>query len=508
MNSSLSGPVALCGNLDRSVVIAFLPSVRIVPWSPKIVCLITDGVMDETKWKIQQARSLNIPIHPFRPQIPSGQLWVDKYAPLKAQDIIGNDSGCKTLYDWLVSWTNGTPVERAALITGPPGIGKTTAAHLLAKHLKYTVIETNASCVRNAAAIRDTFAEAMGSRHVGKQRVLVMDEVDGMSSGDRGGIAALAQLLKTCTFPVICIANERGTPRLRPLVAVCLEIKFARPQKTTIAKALMDGVVKGEKLSVKKADLEDLCERNGNDIRQILNFLQMRCGSAKDELLRMDAWSATGRLFSLGGTIVSRTEYCWVDHSMIPLMVAEGYLGAAAKSKGTDQDKLDRCVAAADWLGSYDMLDRRIHRSQAWGLLPSAMTAVAAAASAAGGPAPFQIFPSLLGKMSKRNKHRRMYSELPGNTIYDSIGLYRTRLYSLKNADVICAELQALGLDRDAMFETLPATVFTGDELLIETKLKSEVTRKWKKLVGSETKREMVVDEDGDYDSDSSVEYE
>jgi len=513
MNSSLSGTVALCGNIDSASVIHFFPSVRIVPWASNIVCLITDGIVGEDKWKVQQARTLRIPIRSFQSLIPSdlGQLWVDKYAPTRAQDIIGNDSGCKALYDWLLSWTRGPPSERAVLITGPPGIGKTTAAHLLAKHLKYKVIEMNASCVRNAPAIRDTFAEAMGSQHVGKQRVLVMDEVDGMSSGDRGGIAALAQLLKTCTFPVICIANERGTPRLRPLVAVCLEIKFSRPTKTTIAKVLMDGVVKSEKLTVKKAELEDLCERNGNDIRQILNFLQMRCGGVKDELLRVDAWNATGRLFGLGD-IVARTEYCWVDHSMVPLMVAEGYLGAAAKGRGSDADKLGRCVAAADWLGNYDMLDKRIHRTQAWGLLPSAMTAVAAAAGAAGGPAPFQIFPTLLGKMSKRNKHRRLYSEMSRvhrNDMHDTIGVYRQRLYSLKSADTICTELQALGLDRDAMFETLPATVFTGDEWVIDTKLKGDVTRKWKKLVGTDMKCEThVEDEEGDYDSDNSMEYE
>ncbi len=37
-----------------------------------------------------------------------------------------------------------------------------------------------------------------------------MDEVDGMSSGDRGGIAAIIQLIKTTKVPIICICNDRS----------------------------------------------------------------------------------------------------------------------------------------------------------------------------------------------------------------------------------------------------------------------------------------------------------
>ena len=82
----------------------------------------------------------------------------------------------------------------------------------------------------------------------------------------------------------------------------------------------MATVVAREKLNVTATELEKLCERNGNDIRSILNFLQFSFAlsggggaaataagaSGKDELQRVDAFSATGRLFGPGGTVADR----------------------------------------------------------------------------------------------------------------------------------------------------------------------------------------------------------
>lgn len=484
MNETL----ALCGDIPRDEVISYFPNATIVVWSPRIKYLYTKGDVSN-RWKVQEAIKRGIPVREWvPPQISNGELWVDKYAPKHAAEIIGNDAGCKEIHNWLKSWKTGPPEgKRAVFITGPPGIGKTTAAHLLAKYCGYNIVEQNASCIRSASSIRELFREAAKSSHIGKARVVIMDEVDGMSSGDRGGIAALADILKTCTFPVICIANERGSPRLRPLNAVCIEVKFTRPHKSSISKALGE-IVKKEKLSYTKAQLEDICERNGNDIRQILNFLQIGCGSMKDEALRLDMWNATRRLYDTSLPLSVRNEACWVDPSMIPLMVQEGYAIACGKSRGNDIDRLQRCSTAADLLCAYDILDKRIHSSQAWGLLPSAMSIITGVAATTGGAAPHVVFPSYLGKQSKCGKHRRLYEDIRRRTrssdVYDSIGVYRARLFGLNDADTICTSLQDMGLTRDIMFDTLPETVFEGDEdsVKMSTKLKTEVSRKWKKL--------------------------
>ena len=91
----------------------------------------------------------------------NGQLWTDRYAPQSLKEVCGNKGQIEKLQAWLSAFDaslqsdfkkpgkDGMNVFRAVMITGPPGIGKTTSAHLCAKLTGYTPIELNASDARS-----------------------------------------------------------------------------------------------------------------------------------------------------------------------------------------------------------------------------------------------------------------------------------------------------------------------------------------------------------------------
>ena len=481
---------------------------RYVVWSPRVTHILVGS--EPNAWKLANAPpSAKIVTEAEILATISGDLWVDKYRPKLLKDVIGHGAAIADLQSWLRKFSVTGDAPKAALLTGPPGIGKTTVAHAVAREAGYEIAEFNASDERSARAIKDLSEKLSRFGTIGTKRLVIMDEVDGMSGGDRGGMGEIARMCKTASFPVICIANDRSSPKIRPLASACLDIRFSRPTKTIIAKSLVTGVLKRESIAASASEVEELCERSGNDIRAILNSLQFGSRSVgpqvgtttgpavgkagdKDNIHRLDPFSAVGKIFGGNGSLDERMNYFFVDHSLVPLMVAEGYVAAADKSRGSDVSALERCAAAADRISDWDLLDTRVRKQQAWHLLPAAAVASVAAASLADGPAPFQIFPAWLGKNSKRQKHRRLLGELRQHMgsfepdVLDTRNLLRTRLFDADlNPQQVVHELKGLGLNRDDMMETLIETVFKGEEAAVamDTKKKSAVTREWKKAV-------------------------
>lgn len=67
-----------------------------------------------------------------------------------------------------------------------------------------------------------------------------MDEVDGISSGDKGGVSSIINLIKTTMVPIICICNDRMSKKIKSLREACLEIRFYPPSENDIAGLLFD----------------------------------------------------------------------------------------------------------------------------------------------------------------------------------------------------------------------------------------------------------------------------
>ncbi|HLM70224.1 MAG TPA: AAA family ATPase [Thermoplasmata archaeon] len=111
----------------------------------------------------------------------------ERLRPTRLDDIVGNARARYELRAWATQWQEGrTPARRAAVLSGPPGVGKTTAAIALAAEFGWTLVEMNASDARNEVAIEQVAGRASvshtldaagpisGARHA----LILLDEAD------------------------------------------------------------------------------------------------------------------------------------------------------------------------------------------------------------------------------------------------------------------------------------------------------------------------------------------
>mmetsp|Transcript_37987 Transcript_37987/g.64927 ORF Transcript_37987/g.64927 Transcript_37987/m.64927 type:complete len:246 (-) Transcript_37987:978-1715(-) len=165
-------------------------------------------------------------------------------------------------------------------------LGKTTTATLVARESGRDVLELNASDARGKKALGEALGDVTGSQVLSfdnarskkkappMQRCIIMDEVDGMGAGDRSGMAELIQMIKKSKVPIICICNDRSSQKVRSLTQYCMDLRYRRPTKSVIARRAVE-IGRQEGMEVEINAAEAMAESCGNDIRQVLNSLQM-----------------------------------------------------------------------------------------------------------------------------------------------------------------------------------------------------------------------------------------
>ena len=178
--------------------------------------------------------------------------WTEKYRPQTLDGVIGNPQAVNDLRNWAAQWNRGVPKNKAVVLMGPPGIGKTTSAEALARDMGWGIGEMNASDQRTADAIRsvalrgaysDTFNDAgefLSSADGGK-KLIVLDEADSLFGNvDRGAVPAIVELIRETRQPVILIVNDfyALSRKSSAIKSETLQITFKRPIPASIVKAL------------------------------------------------------------------------------------------------------------------------------------------------------------------------------------------------------------------------------------------------------------------------------
>ena len=241
-------------------------------------------------------------------RIQSNQLWVDKHAPATFVDLLSDERTNREVLRSLRAWdpyvfgrgrshvqnrnnkkdTRPDEQNRVILLSGTPGVGKTTLAHILAKQVGYRPMEINASDERTASVLMDRVFSAMESQTLeinghSKPNCLILDEIDGVDA--KHTIPNLVKLIraernttgkKQLPFlrrPIILICNNRYVPALKPLLPYAKHYDVLPPPPSRLV-ARLRAVLASERLTATNIALNQLVSSSGGDIRSCLYTLQ------------------------------------------------------------------------------------------------------------------------------------------------------------------------------------------------------------------------------------------
>ena len=173
--------------------------------------------------------------------------------------------------------------KKGIYIYGDPGAGKTTFVTKILKELNYDIIKYDAGDIRNKSIIDTITKHNMSDKNVMSmfykkiQRIaIIMDEIDGMNNGDKGGINSLIKIIRPkktkkqrleeiTLNPIICIGNYHIDKKIKELMKVCHVIELKSPTKPQMAliidniiPTLLDETIKVNVINYIQGDLRKL----------------------------------------------------------------------------------------------------------------------------------------------------------------------------------------------------------------------------------------------------------
>lgn len=200
--------------------------------------------------------------------------WVEKYRPQKLEDVVGNE---ETLVRLVGVAKDGNMPN--LILSGPPGTGKTTSVHALARHLLGThygagVLELNASDSRGIDVVRNKikgFAMNKVNLPPNRHKIIILDEADSMTTSAQQALRRTMEIYSSTTrFALAC---NMSTKIIEPIQSRAAILRFTRLSDEQILSRIQY-VCQEESVSYTDDGLEAILFTAEGDMRNALNNLQ------------------------------------------------------------------------------------------------------------------------------------------------------------------------------------------------------------------------------------------
>jgi hypothetical protein len=210
---------------------------------------------------------------------------------LNINNILNRENYINKIKSFLIDFENNKEnllQKRGIYIYGDSGTGKTRFITDILKEMDYDIITYNAGDIRNKAIIDTITKHNMSDKNIMslfhkkvKKIAIIMDEIDGMNNGDKGGINSLIKIIRAkktkkqkleeITFnPIICIGNYHIDKKIKELMKVCLTIELPKPTNKQIKSIIKDIIpnINNELINIGISYIQ-------NDLRKLKLFHQL-----------------------------------------------------------------------------------------------------------------------------------------------------------------------------------------------------------------------------------------
>ena len=194
---------------------------------------------------------------------------------------------------------NNLLFKKGIYVYGDPGSGKTTFVTNILKEMDYDIIKYDAGDIRNKSIIDNITKHNMSDKNIMslfnnkiRRIAIIMDEIDGMNNGDKGGINSLIKLIRpkktkkqkleeVSMNPIICIGNYHIDKKIKELMKVCNVIELKTPSSIQIS-----GIIKTLIPTIEDTIKTKIINYVQGDIRKLNNIYNIY--NNKNDIFKSD----------------------------------------------------------------------------------------------------------------------------------------------------------------------------------------------------------------------------